>query len=344
MIKTTIQDPKCKYLCPSESIEASSSDEGMPQKLYTLSEADIMAEFPQDMLTPEVKSNISNALEHIEASHTEAAEVMQSMKKLVTTIPVGAFHLLLQVMVQPHIMVQHWWLCHVRSGKEERHCTASLVDMVPDGQLSQNLPNPVRTLAAILHYQLKNVTGIKIAIMATSKLFGTQEKPLHQALKGVHYESGMQKCRWEDTAYDKQEDSSSSEETNDEDDDDDKEGAVTRIKLFKKKHKKWCETTDGKWKHVALKLPHCNSLSVGPLHPLVPFCIPNFQIFLSSLLFHIFQTILSKLKSMLNSKFNENSIFFCKSFQKAALYTTKNQIQNTTKHSFEPKKKHHKSS
>ena len=28
--------------------------------------------------------------------------------------------------------------------------------MVPDGQLSQNLPNPVRTLAAILHYQLKN--------------------------------------------------------------------------------------------------------------------------------------------------------------------------------------------
>ena len=63
--------------------------------------------------------------------------------------------------------------------------------MVPDGQLSQNLPNPVRTLAAILHYQIKNETGIKIAIMATSKLFGTQEKLLHQALKGVHYESGI---------------------------------------------------------------------------------------------------------------------------------------------------------
>ena len=42
--------------------------------------------------------------------------------------------------------------------------------MVPDGQLSQNLPNPVRTLAAILHYQLKNETGIKITITATSKL------------------------------------------------------------------------------------------------------------------------------------------------------------------------------
>ena len=67
--------------------------------------------------------------------------------------------------------------------------------MIPDGQLSQNLPNPVRTLTAILHYWLKNETGIKIAITATSKLFGTQEKPLCQALNGVCYESGMQKCR-----------------------------------------------------------------------------------------------------------------------------------------------------
>ena len=67
--------------------------------------------------------------------------------------------------------------------------------MVPDGQLSQNLLNPFRTLAVILHYQLKNETGIKVSIMATSKVFGTQEKLLHQALKGVHYESGTQKCR-----------------------------------------------------------------------------------------------------------------------------------------------------
>ena len=81
----------------------------------------------------------------------------------------------------------------MRSGKEDKHCTASLVDMVPNGQLSENLMHPVRVLAAILHYQLKIETGIKI--MATSKLFGTQEKPLHQALKGVHYESGLQKCR-----------------------------------------------------------------------------------------------------------------------------------------------------
>ena len=63
--------------------------------------------------------------------------------------------------------------------------------MVPDGQLSQNLPNPVRTLAAVLYYQIKNETGIKISIMATSKLFA-QEKLLCQTLKGVHYESGSQ--------------------------------------------------------------------------------------------------------------------------------------------------------
>ena len=135
IIKTTIWDPECKYLHPSERTEVSSSDEGMPQKFDTLSEADIMAEFPQDMLTPEVRANILNALEHIEASHSEAAEAMWSMKKLITTIPVGAFCLLLQAMVQPHIMIQHQWLCHIRSGEEEKYCTASLVDMVPDGQL-----------------------------------------------------------------------------------------------------------------------------------------------------------------------------------------------------------------
>ena len=32
MIMTTIWDPECKYLCPSESTEASDSDEGMPDK------------------------------------------------------------------------------------------------------------------------------------------------------------------------------------------------------------------------------------------------------------------------------------------------------------------------
>ena len=78
----------------------------------------------------------------------------------------------------------HDRLHHVKSGKEEKHHTDSLVDMVPDGQLSQNLPNPVRTLAAILHYQLKNETGIKVSIMPTSKAFGTQEKLLCQAQKG----------------------------------------------------------------------------------------------------------------------------------------------------------------
>ena len=77
----------------------------------------------------------------------------------------------------------------------------NFVKLHPEGQLSQNMPNPVRTLATILHYQLKNETSIKISITATSKLFGTLEKLLHQALKGVHYESGSQKHRREDAAH-----------------------------------------------------------------------------------------------------------------------------------------------
>ena len=50
--------------------------------------------------------------------------------------------------------------------------------------------------------------------------------------------TGMQKHRQEYAAHDKQEDSSSSEETDDKDENDDEEGAVTRIKPLKKKHKK----------------------------------------------------------------------------------------------------------
>ena len=65
--------------------------------------------------------------------------------------------------------------------------------MVPDGSKSQNLPVPVQTLAPILHYQVKNEDGIKVSTVQTAKLFATQDKLFHQALKGVHYESSTQK-------------------------------------------------------------------------------------------------------------------------------------------------------
>ena len=103
---TTIRDPECKYLCPSKSAEASSSNEGMPQNFDIPSEGDIMAEFPKDMLTNKVRTAISSILEHMEMSHMEAAEAMRNMKKLVTKIPVGAFCLLIQATVQPCIMIQ----------------------------------------------------------------------------------------------------------------------------------------------------------------------------------------------------------------------------------------------
>ena len=77
MIKTTIWDHRCKYLHPSESTEAGSSDEGMLQMFDTPSEANIMAEFPKDMLTPEGEiEHFELLFEHMEASHTEAAKAM----------------------------------------------------------------------------------------------------------------------------------------------------------------------------------------------------------------------------------------------------------------------------
>ena len=106
--------------------------------------------------------------------------------------------------------------------------------MVPDGSKSQNMPIPVQTLAVILHYQVKNKAGIKVSIVQRAKLFATQEKPFHQALKGVHHESSTQKCRCLDTAHDKEEESPSSETKDDDDSDDKDEGAVTKIKPLKK--------------------------------------------------------------------------------------------------------------
>ena len=124
--------------------------------------------------------------------------------------------------------------------------------------------------------------------MATSKLFGAREKLLCQALKGVHYESGSQKCRWEDAAHDKQEDSSSSEETNDDDEEED-EGAVARKKLLKKKPRSdvrplMKSENMWHWSHLIVTV-----FPLNPLHPPVPLHIPNFQIFLFRLRFHIFE-------------------------------------------------------
>ena len=113
--------------------------------------------------------------------------------------------------------------------------------MVPDGSKSQNLPVPVQTLPVILHYQVKNEADIKVSIAQTAKLFGTQEKPFHEALKGVCYESGTQKCRHLDAAHNKEEESPSSE--TEDDDDDDNEGAVTKIKPLKN-HKKLGGSSD----------------------------------------------------------------------------------------------------
>ena len=77
IIKPMIDDPECKFLCPTESTEESDSNEGMPQEFDTPFKADIMAEFPKEMLTPEVRTNIANIIKHMEALHSEAAKLMK---------------------------------------------------------------------------------------------------------------------------------------------------------------------------------------------------------------------------------------------------------------------------
>ena len=64
MIKPMIHDPECKFLHPTESTEESDSNEGMPQEFDTPSEANIMVKFLKEMLTPEVRTNIANIIEH----------------------------------------------------------------------------------------------------------------------------------------------------------------------------------------------------------------------------------------------------------------------------------------
>ena len=237
-----------------------------------------MAEFHKEMLTPEVRTNIANIIEHMEALHSEAAESMKSMKKLIPTIPVGAFYLILQAMVQPCIMIQHWQLCHIKSGEQEHTRTTSLVNMVPDRSKSENLLVPVQTLAAILHYQVKNETGIKVSITQTAKLFATQEKLFHQALKGVCYESGTQKHRHLDAAHDKEDKSPFSETEDDDDDDDKNEGAVAKMKPLKK-GKKWggsldeseaCDT-EVTFQFSSGPFTPTSSLSYSKLYPNFPF-------------------------------------------------------------------------
>ena len=89
-----------------ESTSASNSDDCMLDQWTTPTEDYIMAEFPADMLMPKVQTHITNSIEHLEQPHSEVALAMRDMKKLMFKIPAGAFRLLLQAVVQPHIMLK----------------------------------------------------------------------------------------------------------------------------------------------------------------------------------------------------------------------------------------------
>ena len=102
------------------------------------------------------------------------------------------------------------------------------------GAKHTKFPGPVKLLAAVIHYEIKNETGIKSLMITTANLFETQEKSLRQEMKGVQYKLGTQKCRHESTACDKEEESSSKTEENNDRDEEEEEGGVTKSKPLKR--------------------------------------------------------------------------------------------------------------
>ena len=72
----------------------------------TVKEDQILAAFPDQMLTPEVCQQVLKCLESITESHHHLADAMYSVKQLMPTIPVGAFWLILQGLLQPMIKLK----------------------------------------------------------------------------------------------------------------------------------------------------------------------------------------------------------------------------------------------
>ena len=187
------------------------------------------------MLTEEICKHLSDTLEHMKQAHPKACLAMKAMKKLVPQIPNGTLWLLLQAVVQPCIMLRCCQLCWVKCRKTpEQKKNYTLLDMIPNGSQSHNLPGPVKLLTPVIHYEIKTETGIKSSMITTANLFDAQEKSLRQAMKGVWYELGTQRRRHESAPHDKEEESSSKTEDNSYSDDNREEGGIAKIKPLKK--------------------------------------------------------------------------------------------------------------
>ena len=97
-----VKDLSCKYLCPQES-ETESSNEDFPESFTRPVNEQIFSEFPEEVLTDEMKMHIENAIDYMEQLHRAAANALKELKKTTPVIPHGPFRLLLQALCQPVI-------------------------------------------------------------------------------------------------------------------------------------------------------------------------------------------------------------------------------------------------
>ena len=105
MVISTIWNLDCKYLRPKDSTTGS-SDIDFPSQFERLDDDIIMAMFPDNMLTSEVRGRVTNCLDYMAQSHSAAAAALKEVEKLMSTIQAGAFRLLLQGLFQPVIKLK----------------------------------------------------------------------------------------------------------------------------------------------------------------------------------------------------------------------------------------------
>ena len=167
MVIATIWDLDCKYLRPAEST-TKSSDEDFPTQFKRLDDDVIIAEFPDNMLTSEVRTRVTNCLDYMEQSHTTPAATLKEAKKLMSHIPARAFRLLLQ----PVIKLKGW--CVLRITKTPEPKGFSFLDMLPNDAEAHNLPTAVLTFTAALTLSIKDEYCIKASMHRVSNLFDVQ--------------------------------------------------------------------------------------------------------------------------------------------------------------------------
>ena len=89
MVMWIIKDLEYKYLRPTESI-TESLDEDFLMQFETVKEDQILAAFPDQMLTPEVCQHVLNCLGSLAESHHHAADAMYSAKELMPNHTCGS--------------------------------------------------------------------------------------------------------------------------------------------------------------------------------------------------------------------------------------------------------------